>query len=430
VSTAPANAASDGASTAFRAEPPASYAYSAVVSELSAPGVALAVCPAGACSLQPPVEGQAPAPASLRDLHSDSKHTLVVAEDTVRSMVAVGCLVTVTVATARCALNADFSGLSGEEERLATTDITMDIANMLVGDTSAVLRLGGAVRQVPEALSVIFSSIEISLECVAHEPPAMPGGTSALVATAREGPANPAAPVPFLPPGLQTGLLPIVLRLQEARDLPNHPATRWHLDTCCHPCSVRIHFPGLQSPLCEHASSAATPWRDAEPREPLDQLCAQPLATRSLPLGAPHVVLAADLDMPAFIETIRTEPMVIEVHDRTADPEEVPLATLASHVTPSAAVANPEPGQGASGSLKQKASGGTQAQVSCMHCVGAQTSRRPLPQTRMHMAQPGAEPFCAVMCLDAILARGQEVACDPQCAPPHFARDPTVAPHR
>jgi hypothetical protein len=43
------------------------------------------------------------------------------------------------------------------------------------------------------------------------------------------------------------------------------------------------------------------------------------------------VWLAADLDMPAFLDAVLHEPMIIEVHDRTADPEEVPLATLSGH---------------------------------------------------------------------------------------------------
>ena len=67
----------------------------------------------------------------------------------------------------------------------------------------------------------------------------------------------------------------------------------------------------------------SSPWR--EPFAAADGFDPA-IAVRDFQVGQSSVVLAADIDIPAFLDACQSTPLLFEVHDRDAKPEALPLA--------------------------------------------------------------------------------------------------------
>lgn len=307
----------------------ADYGFAATFT-MQAPGE---VAPAAACAMR---SFDPEAPASLRSGSAQTSCTALVSEATVRSAISKGCAVCVKVAMARARWNAPAA--PGSDEALSSCELRIDVANLLVGDASADLRLGRGAEHLPPALDNFFAGLEAAVTFGAPE-------------IAGAGPAPAAEASHFLPPGLRTGLLPIVLRVGAAVDLPDRPATQAQLDTLCLPCSARVCVPTVPQALTEQARAPPSPWRTLTGASELP--CCQSLAVRSVTFGRAHVLLAADLDLPALADAaLSGDSLVVEVHDRDSEQPALALAMPAGTAPAAAAGVASAPAAGNSDALE------------------------------------------------------------------------------
>jgi hypothetical protein len=220
---------------------------------------------------------------------------------------------------------------AGEAEALGSFAIAFDIADLLVGDTRTERTLAAAaLPAAPAALR----SITIAARCLEFVPPPEGAGSPPVTPPATQ-------PAQLLPPGLRSKLAPMVIRFQEAADLPDAPATTRDLESHCRPCHLRYRLPGLPDWQTEAAASGAHAWRPGPP--PADA-ADPPLQLRSLAFGVPRALFAAELDVPRFLAACGHECLEVEVRDREAEPEQLrlrlPTAPPASKpATPPTAVA-------------------------------------------------------------------------------------------
>jgi hypothetical protein len=246
------------------------------------------------------------APATLAyTTHATHKSKVHVTEGLIRSLVP-HCRMPITAAFETRRVEHVNGALVQAPEATpeGTCAFDIDIADLLVGDMRLQHRFThhailGAPSALLEATLTISSTIFTPLGMPALET----APESALCA--------------FLPPGLHDRLVPLVLRFDKAEDLPDQPATVAALSEQCRPCYLRFRLPTQPTWTVVHANTDALVW--SAPTRPVDPFD-PPLCKRTLHIGAAYVLLAADLNLPRFLDECTCTPLVVEVRDRDAKP--------------------------------------------------------------------------------------------------------------
>ena len=123
---------------------------------------------------------------------------------------------------------------------------------------------------------------------------------------------------PLLPPDLARALNPIVIEIARCESLPDQPATISQLDDLCEPVWLTYTFPGADKGR-RHEGKVG-PWDDRGGAEGV-------LSTRNVDFGVTDIYLGADLPGKALYEALSEQKLEVQVHDRTAYPEEHLMAT-------------------------------------------------------------------------------------------------------
>ena len=298
--------------SAASAGAPRTYSHSVTLT-LSPPGGAEAATGAPASTR---VDGDDSAPARLQP-HADASCASVVHvhEALVRGLVP-ACRLKLSAACERTAFHADAptaptaavpaakdnaavkGGAAGSTasagapsaQPLGTISFSVDIAELLVGDTSVQCTVPiVAIQDAPVALQ----GLQVTVRCLQHDESAHDDASTP--------PQTPPAamPTPLLPPQLRRKLAPIVLRFQEVSDLPDAPATVAQIASQCKPCTLRHKLPTMPDWQTAQPESKPSHWTSAT--TPLDA-ADPPLRKRSVAFGGSRVLLAADLELPHFVD--------------------------------------------------------------------------------------------------------------------------------
>lgn len=289
------------------------------------------------------------APTLTADLRIEHFSSLLVDETVVRG-IATTPNTSVTLTLERTPLAPETLAPSGMPTA-SRCEVGVNIAALLLGDHSASRAWPSAAIAVPEAFRPYLERLEVHLSCWRF--------AAELTAESIELPRREATTL--LPPGLSQRLNPVLITIQQAESLPDLPARRTLLDTRCYSSQIRSGsrvggsgIGGVQvvdaaaavaaavaravalrsrSGECRYKlpgteawrvhAAAFTQWRDpATPQDSLDPT----ISTRDLHVAQSDVLFAVDLDAEAFLDACRTAAMVLEVHDRDARPEVLPLA--------------------------------------------------------------------------------------------------------
>lgn len=218
----------------------------------------------------------------------------------------------------------------------------LDASGLLVGDTTAELRMPRKRVDVQSPLSGLLRGLTIRLGVRNNmEPPPEIRADPGLLAAF-----NPLGePCRLMSPELQALLNPLMLRVKKAKRLPDQPATVQQLEEQCGPVAVRLRLLHELVPPRDQVGMQRGPWtQDGE------------LRTRTVDFGQPEVFLMPDLcrqlgggraDPPAttaglpshesqppvqdealqrgwelLLEMVKTRKLSLEVHDRTCILEE------------------------------------------------------------------------------------------------------------
>lgn len=154
--------------------------------------------------------------------------TLVIKEDIVRSLApAYELMCTVTTpgtSSSETTTDASQSAAPAGGSQPVTTQIPIDIAELLLGQTKVQHEWPSEQHTMPKALAAVLSQFTLTVTTRVHRPEDSDSPVGELEVT------------PFLPPGLCEQLSPLVMHLYRAVSLPDKPATTAQLDTDCYRC--------------------------------------------------------------------------------------------------------------------------------------------------------------------------------------------------
>lgn len=108
------------------------------------------------------------------------------------------------------------------------TQVAVDIADLLLGQTQVKHDWPSEQHAMPAVLAAAFDRFSVTVTTRKHKPEDSELPVSELQLT------------PFLPPGLNEQLSPIVLHVHRAVSLPDLPATTTQLDTGCYRCCLYL----------------------------------------------------------------------------------------------------------------------------------------------------------------------------------------------
>ena len=174
---------------------------------------------------------------------------------------------------------------------------------LLVGDSVALRAIPRAA--LPDSLSDCENvRLEICVTRLDSEEGEEGGGNGGADAPMR---------APLLPPDLGRALNPIMVDIGRCESLPDQPATMSQLDNLCEPVWLTYHFPGVEEAR-RHVGKASA-WVEMGGAEGV-------VSTRDVVFGVTDVFLGADLPGEALFNALSYSKLEIQVHDRTAYPEE------------------------------------------------------------------------------------------------------------
>ena len=269
----------------------------------------------------PAQDGQATPPVLLPSVTSTHCAMVHVQESLIRGLVP-SCGLPVTATFQSFRMQEDANGVlapaaDAEPDCDAHCALPLDVADLLVGDT--VVHRDFDRAALPGA-PVSLLSVSVEAACLHFAPPDPANPIPPEEAAAAAAAAAPATPL--LPPGLKQRLLPLVLRFDSAEDLPDTPAAAEALSEQCFQPRLRFKLP-LQAEWTELPSSNGDGcWRPATSTADESDPA---LRKRDLKFGV-FALLAADVDLPAFLDECTRSSLVVEVRDRDARPAQLVLA--------------------------------------------------------------------------------------------------------
>ncbi|KAL6762514.1 hypothetical protein V8C86DRAFT_2518926 [Haematococcus lacustris] len=229
--------------------------------------------------------------------------------------------------------------------------LTLACAGLLVGDTGATATWPAKLQPLAPELAQLCESVTVSLQTLAmpEKTPEQLAAEAALAAAAAK-PSKPGSgkgkagargaalkevvvPEPdlashrgallaLLTPALAARLNPVVVMPLRAHLLPDAPARTELLDTKCAPVKLRVCWPPQAEP--REQAGRAGPWSTRQAAEG----GGAGLATRSVGFGLPDVFLAGECPADQVLGWCREQPLLLEVHDRTALPDPPDLTLI------------------------------------------------------------------------------------------------------
>lgn len=194
------------------------------------------------------------------------------------------------------------------EETLSGSATHSGCGALLVGDCAALRAVPGAA--LPDSLRDC-EDVRLEINVARPETEEVGEGGGGGGGGGADAPAREQAPL--LPPDLARALNPIMVDIGSCESLPDQPATISQLDNFCEPVWLTYHFPGVEEAR-RHVGKASA-WVDMGGEEGV-------VSTRDVKFGVTDVFLGADLPGEALFNALSKSKLEVQVHDRTAFPEE------------------------------------------------------------------------------------------------------------
>ena len=175
------------------------------------------------------LEADSSSDGAARVLQAQHSCALVVKEELVRSLAPAYDLMCTVTTPGTSNSDASQSAAADGGSQPVATQLAIDCAELLLGQTTVKHEWPSAQHNMPEALTAHLSQLSVTVTTRIHSP------------EDNESPVGDLEETPFLPPGLSQQLSPIVLHLHRAVSLPDQPATATQLDTDCYRCCSCVY---------------------------------------------------------------------------------------------------------------------------------------------------------------------------------------------
>ena len=225
---------------------------------------------------------------------------------------------------------------SAAQPSAESATLVVNLSDLLVGDTSTECSVPlAALDSLPSSLA----SATLRVSCLMHNGDSRPASRESGTSMAAASASTPLqTPMQLLPPQVRQRLAPLIVRITEAADMPDAPATTAELLAFGEPCQLRHRLPTQPGWRQVPAVSGERAWRPGPaPADPADP----PLQLRNLHFGGTSVLFVGDMDAAQFVHACTEGALEVEVRDRDAAPARLPLALPAA--LPPAAVPDAQP---------------------------------------------------------------------------------------